>query len=63
MTDVLDLLDRAHAAHRQEAVDANVELLTDLLARQREVREIRIKAGVGAVLVTVDDATIRLAMP
>jgi hypothetical protein len=63
MTDVLELLDQAHAAQRQEAVTATVELLTELLAREREVREIRIKRGVGAVLVTVHDATIRLAMP
>jgi hypothetical protein len=63
MTDVLKLLDRAHAAHRQEAVRATVDLLTELLAQDREVREIQIKRGVGAVLVTVDDATIRLAMP
>jgi hypothetical protein len=63
MTDMLELLDRAHAAHRQEAVDATAALLTELLARKREVYEIRIKPGVGAVLVTVHDATIRLAMP
>jgi hypothetical protein len=63
MTDVLELLDRAHAAHRQEAVDATIALLTELLARKREVREIRIKPGAGAVLVSVDDATIRLAVP
>ena len=63
MTDMLELLDRAHAAHRQEAVDATVTLLTELLARERQVREVRIKRGIGAVLVTVHDATIRLAMP
>ena len=63
MTDVLELLHRAHAAHRQEAVDATAALLTELLARKREVHEIRIKPGAGAVLVTVDEATIRLAMP
>jgi hypothetical protein len=63
MTNVLELLDRAHAAHRQEAVHANVELLTVLLAQKREVREVRVKPGVGAALVTMDDATIRLAMP
>jgi hypothetical protein len=63
MTDVLQLLDRAHAAHREEAVHATVTLLTELLARKRQVREIRIKPGVGAVLVTMEDATIRLAMP
>jgi hypothetical protein len=63
MTDVLELLDQAHAAHRQEAVTATVALLTELLARKREVREIRIKPGAGAVLVSMHDATIRLAMP
>ena len=63
MSDYLELLDRAHAAHRQKAVDGTVALLTDLLGRNREVRDIWIKPGAGAVMVTVDDATIRLVMP
>ncbi len=63
MNDVLDLLDRAHAAHRQETVRATAALLDELLVQGREVRDIRIRAGVGAVVVTVDDARIRLAMP
>ena len=63
MSDVLDLLDRAHAAHRQESVQATVALLTDLLGRNREVRDIWVKPGASAVMVTVGDATIRLVMP
>ena len=63
MSDILDLLDRARAAHRRETVHATVALLTDLLGRDREVRDIWIKPGAGVVMVTVDDATIRLAMP
>lgn len=63
MSDVLELLDRAHQAHRREAVAATVALLDDLLARNRQVSDVRIKPGIGALLVTVDDATIRLAMP
>ena len=63
MSDVLELLDRAHQAHRREAVAATVALLDDLLARNRRVSDVRIKPGIGALLVTVDDATIRLAMP
>ena len=63
MTDVLEILDQAHRAHRQEAVSATVALLDDLLARDRQVLDVRIKPGVGALMVTVDDATIRLAMP
>jgi hypothetical protein len=60
---VLELLDQAHRAHRQEAVVATVALLDELLARDRRVRDVRIKPGLGVLLVTVDDATIRLAMP
>ena len=63
MSDVLELLDQAHRAHRREAVGATVALLDELLARDRQVRDVRIKPGVGALMVTVDDATIRLAMP
>jgi len=65
MSEVLDLLDRAHAAHRRKTVHATVALLNDLLDRNREVRDIWIKpgAGAGAVMVALDDATIRLAMP
>ena len=63
MTDVLGLLDQAHRAHQQEAVRATVALLDDLLARDRQVLDVRVKPGVGALMVTVDDATIRLAMP
>jgi hypothetical protein len=63
VTDVLGLLDQAHQAHRREAVSATVALLDDLLARDRQVLDVRIKPGVGALMVTVDDATIRLAMP
>jgi hypothetical protein len=63
VSDVLGLLDQAHQAHRREAVRATVALLDDLLARDRQVLAVRIKPGVGALLVTVDDATIRLAMP
>ena len=63
MSDVLELLDQAHRAHRREAVCATVALLDELLARDRQVRDVRIKPGVGALMVTVDDATIRLAMP
>jgi len=63
MTDVLDLFDRAHTAHRWETVHATVALLDDLLGRSTEVRDIWIKPGAGEVLVTVDDATIHLAMP
>jgi hypothetical protein len=63
VTDVLGLLDQAHQAHRREAVSATVALLDDLLARSRQVLDVRIKPGVGALMVTVDDATIRLAMP
>jgi hypothetical protein len=63
MSDFLELLDRAQAAHRQQTVDATVALLTDLLDRNREVSDISIKPGAGAVMVTLDDATIRLVMP
>ena len=63
MSDVLDLLDRAHAAHRRETVRATVALVDDLLGRNREVRDIRIKPGVGAVMVTVGGSAIRLAIP
>ena len=42
---------------------ATVALLDDLLGRSTEVRDIWIKPGAGEVLVTVDDATIHLAMP
>ena len=63
MSDVLGLLDQAHRAHRREAVSATVALLDDLLARDRQVLDVRVKPGVGALMVTVDDATIRLAMP
>jgi Trp operon repressor len=60
---VLELLDRAHRAHRREAVQATVALLDELLARDRRVRDVRIKPGLGVLTVTVGDATIRLAMP
>ncbi len=63
MSDVLGLLDQAHRAHQREAVSATVALLDDLLARDRQVLDVRVKPGVGALMVTVDDATIRLAMP
>ena len=63
MSDILDLLDRAQAAHRRESVHATVVLLNDLLDRDREVRDLWIKPGAGAVMVTMDDSTIRLAMP
>lgn len=63
MTEVLELLHRAHAAHRRKVVHATAALLDDLLEREREVRDIRIQPGAGAVMVTVGDATIRLAMP
>ena len=63
MSEVLELLDVAHLAHRREAVRATVALLDELLARDRQVRDVRVKHGVGALLVTVGDATIRLAMP
>lgn len=63
MSDVLGLLDQAHRAHQREAVSATVALLDDLLARDRQVFDVRVKPGVGALMVTVDDATIRLAMP
>jgi hypothetical protein len=63
VSQVLELFDDAHLAHRREAVRATVSLLDELLARDRQVRDVRIKHGVGALLVTVDDATIRLAMP
>ena len=63
MTDVLGLLDQAHLAHQREAIRATVALLDDLLARDRQVLDVRVKPGVGALMVTVDDATIRLAMP
>jgi Trp operon repressor len=63
VSEVLELFDEAHLAHRREAVGATVALLDDLLARNRQVRDVRIKPGVGVLLVTMDDATIRLAMP
>ena len=63
MSDVRDLLDRAHATHRRNTVQATVALLNDLLSRNREVRDIRIMPGADAAMVTVADATIRLAMP
>ena len=63
MSDVLGLFDRARAAHRRESVNATVALLTDLLGGNGEVRDIRIKSGAGAVTVSLDYATIRLAMP
>jgi hypothetical protein len=63
MSEVLELFDAAHLAHRREAVRATAALLDELLARARQVRDVRIKPGAGAVLVTLDDATIRLAMP
>ena len=63
MSDVLALLHQAHRVHRREAVGATVALLDDLLARDRQVLDVRVKPGVGALMVTVDDATIRLAMP
>ena len=63
MSEVLDLFDRAHAAHRRETMHATVALLNDLLGRDRQVRDIWIKPGAGAVMVTIDGATIRLVMP
>jgi hypothetical protein len=60
---VLELLDQAHLAHRREAVRATVALLDELLAGDRQVRDVRHQRGVGAVMITVDDVTIRLAMP
>ena len=62
MSDVLDLFDRAHAAHRLGGRAREAALLEDLLSRDREVRDVRLKpgAGGGAVMVTVGDATIRL---
>lgn len=63
MSGVLELLDEAHQAQRREAVRATAALLEELLDRDRQVRDVRIKPGVGALLVTVDDATVRLAMP
>ena len=63
MSHVLELIDRAHLAHRREAVGATVALLDELLAGDRQVRDVRHKRGVGAVMITVGDATIRLAMP
>jgi hypothetical protein len=63
VSDVLDLLHRARAAHRRETVRATVALLNDLLGRNREVRDIRIKPGAGAVMVTVGESAIRSAIP
>ena len=63
MSAVLELVDRAHQAHRREAVHATVALLDELLARDRRVRDVRIKPGLGVLMVTLGDATIRLAMP
>lgn len=63
MSAVLELLDRAHQAHRREVVYATVELLDELLAGDRRVRDVRIRPGRGVLMVTVGDATIRLAMP
>ena len=63
MSDHLELLERAQLAHRREAVRATVALLDKLLAGDRRVRDVRHKRGVAAVMITVDDATIRLAMP
>jgi Trp operon repressor len=63
MSDVLELLDHAHAAHRRETVDATVALLSELLAGDRTVRAVRLKPRVGAVMVTLGHATISLAMP
>ena len=50
MSEVLELFDEAHLAHRREAVGATVALLDDLLARNRQVRDVRIKPGVGALV-------------
>jgi|SRR3954452_14084436 len=63
MTDVLRLWHHAHALHRREAVDATVVLLAEVLDQDRAVRDIQVKAGRGAVMVTMDDARLRLVMP
>jgi hypothetical protein len=63
MTDVLELFDLAHLAHRREAVRATVALLDDLLARGRQVHDLRTGSRDGTLTLAVDDARIRLAMP
>ena len=63
MSDHLELLEQAQLGHRRDAVRATVALLDEVLAGDRKVRDVRHKRGVAAVMITVDDATIRLAMP
>ena len=62
MSPVLDLLEKALEAHRHEAVQATAELLDDLMATDRQVRDVR-RWSDGAVVVGVGDVTVRLAMP
>ena len=64
MSAVLTLFERALEAHHQEARLATEVLLDGLMATDRRVRDVRLeRGGGGAVLVTVDNVTVRLAVP
>ena len=64
MSSVLTLFERALEAHHQEARQATEALLDGLMATDRRVRDVRLeRGGGGAVLVTVDNVTVRLAVP
>jgi hypothetical protein len=61
---VLTLFERALDAHHQEARLATEALLEGLMATDRQVLDVRLeRGGGGAVLVTIDNVTVRLAVP
>ena len=64
MSAVLTLFERALEAYHQEARQATGELLDGLMATDRRVLDVRLEGGGGgAVLVTIDNVTVRLAVP
>ena len=64
MSPVLALFDRALEAHRREAIQATTELLQGLMATDRRVGNVRLtNGGGGALLVSVGNVTVQLAMP
>ena len=64
MSPVLTLFQQALEAHHQEARQVTEVLLGGLMATDRQVHDVQPdRADSGAVLVTVDNVTVRLALP
>ena len=64
MSPVLDLFEQALEAHHRETRQATTERLDGLMATDRQVRDVRLeRGGGGAVLVTVGNVGVRLAVP